>query len=659
MTNPAPELATLGFSDHDLVHRVAQGQEEAFEALYRRFYPRLVGAVRPAVGEQCLAEDVAQEALLKARDRLASFDISRPFWPWLKTIAIHLAIDHRRRTSREVLVESDLAAECEGSTTCEFTRCDESLLLIEALKVIPPRQRLAIALRYIEQRDPRDAAVVLGLSKPAFEQLLFRARRNLHASYRRLSEEVAGLVLIPRGLRTAWGRLSGRTRRVSEHVAQLVPGGVDQVAQLIIALVIVGGAGAGAGGERAFNGVTSAGEAGAFVPGASTSSGFTAATVADASRVRPQRSGGRSIAPDSHAGGDAADREGVESANIGETARDLTDPNRGVKKPEDALITSIAWATRESQGTSLYASGVAHCRLPSCPSVLFRSANGGATWERLPAEGFHGTTLVVPPRHNLGGTLFAMGPTGLQISQDGGRSFAPAAVAGAPFAVGSAAISPAFDEGDPTILIGAQTLMRYSHDRRTIAPEGSTAVPGPLEPAFSPAYPADPRIVIGGVQPDPVLGRPVSSVFRCRGWMCSAEHVGEGSQVPRVRLDQGFGNNNFMVAFTDDAVFSSTGSGGFTELDTPWENAIIRDVAIDPERDLLFAAVRAIGRSPSQGLYVSENQGLSWDRVEDRLFRHGAHEVEAFGRTVVVGLGRTGVACSSDGGRTWQKRCSS
>ncbi len=161
-------------SEEDLLRQVERGQDGAFEYLYRRFYPRLVRAVGAAAGDSAIAEDVAQEAMLRVRDRLETFDYSRSFWPWLKTVALHIATDTRRKSRREVLVEVDKPSNCAAIKSCE-----ESIVLIQALKGIPRRQRIAIVLRYIEERDPHDAARRLGLSRSAFDQLLFRARRRL------------------------------------------------------------------------------------------------------------------------------------------------------------------------------------------------------------------------------------------------------------------------------------------------------------------------------------------------------------------------------------------------------------------------------------------------------------------------------------------------
>src|SRR5439155_14791995 len=102
---------------------------------------------------------------------------------------------------------------------------------------------------------------------------------------------------------------------------------------------------------------------------------------------------------------------------------------------EDAHLTSFAFAPGTG-GRTVYAAGVASCRAATCPPVLFRSTDGGASWSRILANGFDGTQLLVPPSPS-DRRLFAMSRTGLQVSRNGGRSWQPALVFGESVAIGS------------------------------------------------------------------------------------------------------------------------------------------------------------------------------------------------------------------------------
>lgn len=154
-----------------------------FDDLFREFFPRIVALTSTVTRDSTRAEDVAQETLFRLHARAPSLDFREPIWPWLKTVAMRLAIDHVRKDSRETATEPHLVG---GRTNTSGANdrywCDDGPQLILALNRLPVRQRLAITLRYLKDKDPSDSATVLGLSKRAFEQLLFRGRRNLLAA---------------------------------------------------------------------------------------------------------------------------------------------------------------------------------------------------------------------------------------------------------------------------------------------------------------------------------------------------------------------------------------------------------------------------------------------------------------------------------------------
>lgn len=78
--------------DGALVEQPLQGGRDASEALYERFYPRVLRYCR-RITDPRLAEDLAQETMCRAIAHLPGFDTRRPPWPWLKTIAVNLARD--------------------------------------------------------------------------------------------------------------------------------------------------------------------------------------------------------------------------------------------------------------------------------------------------------------------------------------------------------------------------------------------------------------------------------------------------------------------------------------------------------------------------------------------------------------------------------------
>ncbi|MEX2459381.1 MAG: sigma-70 family RNA polymerase sigma factor [Actinomycetota bacterium] len=616
--------------DGDLVREFLHGQGLAFDVLYRRFFPRLVRLCRRRMSDSVHAEDIAQETLIRAFEHIDEFDRDRPMWPWLKTIATRLVIDHARARDRETVADPGGGA---APDTLDFANREDRLVLLQALERVPRRQRVALTLRYLDEWNPSEVADFLGVSRPAIEQLLFRARRTLRAQYRRMSGGVVAVILVPvgwlrRASRSVWSGTRTGSAGLADGVASVT---AMQLASGLVALVVglSGPLGAGAGARLARE---------APLLSAAAPGGAEAGVGAE-----PAPAGGGAITPPDTAGGTV----------LG----DVTDPNADVHQPEDARIETIVPSPNFERDGVVFAAGRVHCRLQPCPPVLFRSADGGASWTRLAARGFVGSSLLLPPSYGRGDDrMFAMGPEGLEVSGDGGSSFVPAVVAGAPYAIGSAAISPAFNMGDPTILIGAQTLLRYRDAEGIVEPAPYTALPGPLEPAFSPAYPVDPRIVLGALEMDRASGTFVSTVFTCSTAVCESTTLPGQRDVPQVRLDDHFARTGRAYAFTLGGIFvSDDGARTFTRLPTPWPaTEAIRDLAV--VGDQLFAATTDL-HALRGGLYRSSDGGATWVKVRWAGLGRGAGTLQAYGDRILVGLRQRGLACSTDGGVIWSSRC--
>jgi RNA polymerase sigma-70 factor (ECF subfamily) len=630
--------------DGAVAHGSGDWSGEEFDVLYRRYFPRLVSMCRRRVGDEALAEDVAQETLLRALTHLEQLDGGRPLWPWLKTTATNIIIDHARKQARIVSCEEPGERPCEAGPSVE-----ETDLLRQAIKSLPGRQRTAVALRYINDWDSQDAASFLGVTRPAYEQLLFRARRRLQVEYRRLATDVFGGVAVGSAfVRKLFRKAAGRLRQAGANVAplgELTSFSASQIAGGALALMVTLGAqpapvAAGAAAPHMHP-----------VVQRRLGAGGHRKTAAARSERAAQQGSLRS----SHAGAVAA---GFGPNEQRTSKRPLLTQLTGedVNQPEDAHITSIAMSPNFAHDGVVFASGRSECPQYLCSNVLFKSTDAGATWTRLPATTFNGEDVLVPPGFDENHQrIFAMGSSGLQVSEDGGETFAPAATTTATYVVGAAAISPAFANGDPSILIGSQTLMRYRDDTGTVEPVPSNTGTGPLAPAFAPDYPADDRIVVGGLALDADSGRLVSAVHTCRASLCNTAFVGSESLPATVRLAPDFARSNLAYAFTASGLFASDdGGASFRQLLKFETGAFVHDVAVTPDGRLYVAS-----GDDQAGLYESSDGGTTWTKVASPLFDGGANRVVVAGNLVIASLGDRGLACSIDGGATWAPRCGS
>jgi RNA polymerase sigma factor (sigma-70 family) len=115
-----------------------------FDRFFREHYARVVGSLRLAGGEVSEAEDAAQEAFAKAMVRWRSVSVMDRPATWVYVVAVR---ELRRRSGREE--PSGTAHRADGATLPDHAGSVVTATVIErALRALPPRQRLAVALRF-------------------------------------------------------------------------------------------------------------------------------------------------------------------------------------------------------------------------------------------------------------------------------------------------------------------------------------------------------------------------------------------------------------------------------------------------------------------------------------------------------------------------------
>ncbi len=166
--------------------------------LFERHGRMVYGVCRAMLRDVQEAEDAAQQAFLSAHKALLGGAQVRDAGGWLATIARNECrgrIATRMRTPLPV-ADEDLAAI--PSSVDEQARHEQAVQLREALAELPERQREAVVLRYLYGLRYGEVATALGLSRPATEALLFRARRGLRGTLRPV---VGAVLVVPLALR--------------------------------------------------------------------------------------------------------------------------------------------------------------------------------------------------------------------------------------------------------------------------------------------------------------------------------------------------------------------------------------------------------------------------------------------------------------------------
>jgi RNA polymerase sigma-70 factor (ECF subfamily) len=135
------------------------------------------------LGERREAEDLTQEAFLRAFRRLHTFDDQRPFGPWIRQVATNLCLNHLSRSAPASLP----LEEERDSADFSLDQSPESILIGRsqaaqvraAILALPPHYRAVIELRHFQDLSYAEMANTLGLSLQQVKTHLFRARKTL------------------------------------------------------------------------------------------------------------------------------------------------------------------------------------------------------------------------------------------------------------------------------------------------------------------------------------------------------------------------------------------------------------------------------------------------------------------------------------------------
>ena len=222
-------------TDHKLVAAVRRGDDRAFEGLYERYHRRIHAYVFGMVKDHQRAEDVTQEVFVSALRRMRATERPIAFKPWIYEIAKNACIDQFRRSKRaeEVSYDADdgLAPGDYGRLVSREPVPDAALAakqqlddLCGAFGGLSDAHHQILVLRELEGLSYREIGERMGMSRPAVESTLFRARRRLSEEYDELASGQRCLRIQSIITSAGSGRLGARdTRKLARHVAHCQP----------------------------------------------------------------------------------------------------------------------------------------------------------------------------------------------------------------------------------------------------------------------------------------------------------------------------------------------------------------------------------------------------------------------------------------------------
>lgn len=176
--------------DEELVALVRQGHAEAFNQLVLRYQDKIYRLARRLTRTEEDAEDVLQDAFVKAYQSLPDFKGTSRFYTWLYRITVNLALMKLRR-DRFRFVSLDEPVETERGEVkldlphagrdplAELILNESNGILDRAIEQLPPTSRAVFVLRHVEGLSTEETGQILNLSAQAIKSRLHRARTAL------------------------------------------------------------------------------------------------------------------------------------------------------------------------------------------------------------------------------------------------------------------------------------------------------------------------------------------------------------------------------------------------------------------------------------------------------------------------------------------------
>lgn len=174
-----------------LVQAAKSGDMQAFEALVRRYDRNVFRIAQHITQNREDAEDVVQDAFLKAYSNLDQFQGQSKFYTWLVRIAVNEALMklRRRRPERTVSLDQEVQTEEDSmprevadwtpNPEQQYSQAELREILGKTIQGLPPSFRTVFVLRDVEGLSTEETAAALHLSVPAVKSRLLRARLQL------------------------------------------------------------------------------------------------------------------------------------------------------------------------------------------------------------------------------------------------------------------------------------------------------------------------------------------------------------------------------------------------------------------------------------------------------------------------------------------------
>lgn len=214
-----------------LVDAAKAGDASAFDELVRRYRPRIFALALHLTGRPSDADDITQDAFLKAYSRLRDFEGRSEFFTWLYRIALHRALNVRRDQGRRRTVDLDdprltaaVAVDSRGDPRRALELQERYAHLLAAFDKLSPLLRTTVVLTTLQGLSYNEAAVVLDTTEGTIAWRVHEARRRLRENIEKAQKEPTPVPLLERArqLREAHRQDDGQAHMSLEQVLSVL-----------------------------------------------------------------------------------------------------------------------------------------------------------------------------------------------------------------------------------------------------------------------------------------------------------------------------------------------------------------------------------------------------------------------------------------------------
>ena len=181
-------VAPANYNESELVSQAQHGDRSAFGDLVRHHRAGVINVVYRMCGDAQLAEDAAQEAFIRAWQKLPSYQPRSPFRNWLYRIATNVALDMLRRERETVDVDKVQLRTHTVGPEDSFEKSEREEFVRNAVLALPAASRAVLVLREFEGLSYKEIAATLGIPIGTVMSRLNYARSHLAATLAPLVE---------------------------------------------------------------------------------------------------------------------------------------------------------------------------------------------------------------------------------------------------------------------------------------------------------------------------------------------------------------------------------------------------------------------------------------------------------------------------------------